>query len=73
MEWSSLMVLEIAANVRPSARGELEITDVDNAWLQMGELHVERLDRSSPGWTRALMIRSCRLRNSCGPWNIGRG
>jgi glucose-1-phosphate thymidylyltransferase len=49
MEWSSLMVLEIAANVRPSARGELEITDVDNAWLQMGELHVERLDRSLAG------------------------
>ena len=38
-------VLDIAANLEPSARGELEITDVNSAYLRMGALRVEKLGR----------------------------
>jgi glucose-1-phosphate thymidylyltransferase len=38
-------VLDIAASVRPSWRGELEITDINAAYLARGDLRVERLGR----------------------------
>jgi len=38
-------VLDIAANLQPSARGELEITDVNRAYLDLGALHVEKMGR----------------------------
>ena len=38
-------VVEIAAEIKPSWRGELEITDINNAYLKRGDLHVQTLGR----------------------------
>jgi len=40
-------VAEITKGIRPSDRGELEITDVNRAYLEQGRLHVEKLGRGS--------------------------
>ena len=38
-------VIDIAKKIKPSPRGEIEITEVNNAYLQMGELNVELMGR----------------------------
>jgi len=38
-------VIDMAATMRPSSRGELEITDINRIYLERGQLHVEKLAR----------------------------
>ena len=38
-------VADLAATIKPSARGELEITDLNRLYMEMGELYVERMGR----------------------------
>jgi glucose-1-phosphate thymidylyltransferase len=45
-------VIDIAAKVQPSGRGELEITDVNNAYLAAGRLHTQQMGRGY-GWMDA--------------------
>jgi glucose-1-phosphate thymidylyltransferase len=40
-------VLEIARDIRPSKRGELEITDINKAYMERGDLHVEVMSRGT--------------------------
>ena len=66
-------VCDIAANLQPSARGEIEITDLNRVYLERGQLRVDTLGGASPGWTPAPTNRSCRQPISSRPWRNGRG
>src|SRR5438067_307420 len=41
----TILVIDMAASLKPSARGEPEITDINRLYLERGQLHVEKLAR----------------------------
>ncbi len=67
-------VVDIAANLAPSPRGEIEITDVNKAYLDLGELNVSImgrgfawLDTGNPGFAReaAQFVQILEQRQAC--------
>ncbi len=60
-------VIEIAKKIEPSARGELEITSVNSAYLEMGELSVVPLDKDvtwfDTGNSSSLLDAACAIRD----------
>lgn len=60
-------VIEIARNVSPSDRGELEITDVNRAYLERGDLHVQQLGRGY-AWRCSSVLTYADA--SCSPSNV---
>lgn len=65
-------VLEIAKGVRPSARGELEITDINNAYQRAGRLNVELMAGVLPGSIPARTTRWFMPASSCRPSSCAR-
>ena len=45
-------VVEMAKNLKPSARGELEITDINRIYMEQGRLSVAMMGRGYAGWIR---------------------
>ena len=66
-------VVERARQVKPSARGELEITDLNQMYLEDGLLRVELMGRAWPGWTPEPATRSTMPAATSAPSSIARG
>ena len=65
-------VVEIAKSIQPSSRGELEITDVNAAYMRDGELRVQIMGRATPGSTPATPESLIEASQFAQVWRTGR-
>lgn len=65
-------VVELAKSLKPSSRGELEITDLNRLFLEKGQLAVEVMGRGMPGWIPERMGRRLMRDNLLRRWKVAK-
>jgi len=66
-------VVEFARNLKPSPRGEIEITDLNKVYMAQEDLRVQPIGRGLPGWMQVCTTLYCKPQTLSRQLKIGRG